>query len=173
MAPFIALLVKSGLSLVANAALVRGKEYVEEKTGVKLDETLTPDALTKLRQFELENEPELMRLRVEDNRIEAELEKAKLGADVSFQANAQETARVEVQSTDEYVRRTRPDLARKSFFVGTVYVMLTGVIFPVVNEIYGLKLPALDPYILGAIYSPALTFMGVRSIEAFSKMGKR
>ncbi len=173
MTPFITALLGNGLGLIANAVLVKGKEYVEAQTGVRLDVDMTPESLTKLQQWQLENEPELMRLRVENNRIDAELEKAKIAADVAFQQNAQETARVEIQSTDEYVRRTRPSLARKSFFAGTAYTLLTGVVFPVINEIYGTKLPGLDAYILGAIYSPALTFMGIRSIEAFSKAGKR
>lgn len=66
---FITALLKAGLSLVANAALVKGKEYIEEKTGVKLQENMPPEDLAKVRQWELENEPELAALRVEDNRL--------------------------------------------------------------------------------------------------------
>jgi hypothetical protein len=78
-----ALLLKLGAPLLANAAVAKGKEWVEEKTGVKLDQAalsgaLSPDDATRLRQYELENEVELAELRVEDNRIGAELDKAYL-----------------------------------------------------------------------------------------------
>src|SRR3990167_2171341 len=133
MIPLVALLIKNGLGLAANALLAKGKEYVEQQVGVKLDADMTPESLTKVQQWQLENETELMRLRVEDNRINAEVKKAELDADVAFQNSAQESGRIEVQSTDEYVRRTRPSLARKSFTAGTAYTLLAGVIFPVVN----------------------------------------
>jgi len=80
MLPIIAALVSQGLPLIANAILSEGKEVIEEKTGVKLD-NLTNDALIKLKQYELENERTLMQLRHEDNKLDAELEKARL-ADV-------------------------------------------------------------------------------------------
>jgi hypothetical protein len=56
MAPLIAALLKAGLPLLANAALAKGKEYIEEKAGVKLTENLTEPEYLKLKQFELENE---------------------------------------------------------------------------------------------------------------------
>jgi len=173
MAPFIAALLKSGLSLVANAALVKGKEYIEEKAGVKLGNELTESDYLKLKQFELENETELRALQVEDNRIAAELRKAELAADTSFQSEAQQTARIEVQSTDEYVRRTRPHLARKSAYVTLGYTVVSGVIFPVVNQFTSASLPGPDAYLIAAMFSPCLAYMGVRSVESFSKQGKK
>lgn len=38
MAPFLVSLLGSGLRLVANAALVKGKDYIKEKTGIDLDQ---------------------------------------------------------------------------------------------------------------------------------------
>ncbi len=75
MVPIVTALLKSGLSLLGNAFLVKGKDWVEAKTGVKLASELAPADVAKLKQFELEHEEELARLRVEDNRISAELEK--------------------------------------------------------------------------------------------------
>lgn len=76
-----ALLIKAGTPLLANAAIAKGKQWLEEKTGVKINEgaDISSDDAAKLRQYELENESELARLRVEDNRIAAELDKAYLG----------------------------------------------------------------------------------------------
>lgn len=173
MAPIVTTLLTNGLSLLANAFMAKGKEYVEEKTGVDLSQPeLSEGELLKLKQFELENEVELRRLQHEDNKLEAELEMKRLDADVAFHTSTQATARVEAQSADEYVRRTRPSLARKSFYAGLGYIVVSGFIFPVVNAIKGISLPGLDAYILGAVYAPCLTFVGVRSVEAFSKKGK-
>lgn len=75
MLPFIATLVQSGLSLIANAALVKGKEFIEEKTGVKLDQPLTSEDKVKLAQFQYEHEEELLRLRLEENKLDIESKK--------------------------------------------------------------------------------------------------
>lgn len=102
MAPFISALVSNGLSLLANAALVKGKEYVKEKTGIDIDQpTLNAEALTRLRQFELEHEEELLRLRHEDNKIDAEIEKAYL-ADLDSARKMQIAA---LQQDDKFAKR--------------------------------------------------------------------
>lgn len=75
MLPIAAFLLEKGLSLAANAVLAKGKEWVEEKTGIDLSDPepkLTPEQLTQIKQWELENETELAKLRVEDNRLELE-----------------------------------------------------------------------------------------------------
>lgn len=69
MVPFIAALLKSGLSLAANAALTKGKEWVEEKAGVDLSQPLSAEDTLKLRQFEMDHEEELIRLRQDDDRL--------------------------------------------------------------------------------------------------------
>ena len=66
----IAPLLAQGLSLLANAAMAKGKEWVEEKTGVNLDQPLSAEDTLKLRQYELDHEEELLRLRVEDKRLD-------------------------------------------------------------------------------------------------------
>ena len=69
MLPIVAGLLAQGLNLVGNAVLAKGKEWVEEKTGVKLVPDMSPEELMKLRQFELEHEEELQRLQLEENRL--------------------------------------------------------------------------------------------------------
>ena len=69
MLPVVAGLVAQGLNLVGNAVLAKGKEWVEEKTGVKLVPDMPPEELAKLRQYELEHEEELQRLQLEENRL--------------------------------------------------------------------------------------------------------
>jgi hypothetical protein len=66
----IAPLLAQGMSLLSNAVLAKGKEWVEAKTGVKLDQPLSAEDTLKLRQFELEHERELLTLRNEDKRLD-------------------------------------------------------------------------------------------------------
>lgn len=63
-------LLAQGLSLIGNAVMAKGQQWVEEKTGVKLDQPLSAEDTLKLRQFELEHEEELLKLRVEDKRLD-------------------------------------------------------------------------------------------------------
>ena len=97
MAPLVALLLQNGLGLLGNAVLAKGKEWVEEKTGLDLEQAIkTPDGLTSLRQAEMAHEEVLLTLRVEENRIGAELDKARL-ADTQ---NARDMNAVIQQSAD-------------------------------------------------------------------------
>lgn len=79
MPPFILTLLRQGLGLIGNAALAKGKEWVEEKTGVELKQEMPPEDLVKLRQFELENEQELQKLALEDRKIDLEFFQASVG----------------------------------------------------------------------------------------------
>lgn len=99
MAPFIAALLQGGLSLVANAALAKGKEFVEEKTGVKLEPQMSPENLLKLKQFELEHEEELLRLKHEDNRLD--LEAMKVVGEVARQESQSITQRWQADMTSD------------------------------------------------------------------------
>jgi len=73
------------------------------------------------------------------------------------------TARVEAQSTDEYVRRTRPMMARMSFVAGMIYMGATSLIFPVVNAVYATMLPGPSEWLVTALFSPLLAYIGARS----------
>lgn len=74
----IAPLLAQGMSLLSNAVLAKGKEWVENKVGVKLDQPLSAEDTLRLRQFELEHEEELLRIRQADDKLSAELEMAYL-----------------------------------------------------------------------------------------------
>ena len=78
MLPIVGALLGQGLNLLANAALAKGKEYVEEKTGIKLDDAaagkpIDPETASKLKIAEMEHEEELLKLRLEDNKLDAAL----------------------------------------------------------------------------------------------------
>jgi hypothetical protein len=62
-------LLSQGLSLIGNAVMAKGKDWVEEKTGVKLDQPLSAEDTLKLRQYEMDHEEELLRLRIEEKKL--------------------------------------------------------------------------------------------------------
>jgi hypothetical protein len=73
--PIIQPLLSNGLNLVANAVMAKGKKVVEEKLGVELKPDMSPEDLAKIQIAQMEHEEELMRLRIEDDKLDlAELE---------------------------------------------------------------------------------------------------
>ena len=73
--PIIQPLRSNGLNLVANAVMAKGKKVVEEKLGVELKPDMSPEDIMALKTAEMEHEEELLRLRIEENKLDlAELE---------------------------------------------------------------------------------------------------
>ena len=68
-------LLGNGLNLVANAVLAKGKKVVEEKLGVELKPDMSPEDLAKIQIAQMEHEEELLKLRLEVDKLDlAELE---------------------------------------------------------------------------------------------------
>lgn len=73
--PIIQPLLSNGLNLVANAVMAKGKKVVEDKLGVELKPDMSPEEIIALKTAEMEHEEELLRLRIEENKLDlAELE---------------------------------------------------------------------------------------------------
>ncbi|MGI9158918.1 MAG: hypothetical protein ACR2K1_04115 [Saprospiraceae bacterium] len=69
MIPVVATLLKNGLSLLGNAVLAKGQDWVEKKTGVKLAPDMTPEQLAALKQAELAHEEELLKIQLENSKL--------------------------------------------------------------------------------------------------------
>ena len=63
-------LLGNGLNLVANAVMAKGKDYVEQKLGVKLKPDMSPEDLAKIQIAQMEHEEELLKLRLEEDRLD-------------------------------------------------------------------------------------------------------
>ncbi|MEY8874889.1 MAG: hypothetical protein AB9M60_00155 [Leptothrix sp. (in: b-proteobacteria)] len=110
MPPFILTLLSSGLRLIANAALVKGKDFIKEKTGVDVDQAALSEAdQMKLRQFQMEHEEELLRIQLEDNKVSFEETKAYL-ADVADARKTQSAVQTD-EHAPWYVKAIQPGLA--------------------------------------------------------------
>ena len=76
MLPVVALLLQNGLNLVANAVMAKGKDFVEKKLGVTLKPDMTSAELEKVQVAQMAHEEELLRLQLEENKLDIELFKA-------------------------------------------------------------------------------------------------
>lgn len=109
-----------------------------------------PATMIKLKELAARSEQdirmhhrELLRLQLEDGQKE--------------QAEQQETIRSGDNAADEYVRHTRPLLARQSWWGAVAYTMIMEIC-----KVYGHGNGA-DPYIIALISSPSLAYMGFRT----------
>ena len=68
-------LLGNGLNLVANAVMAKGKDFVEKKLGVELKPDMSSEDLVKVQIAQMEHEEELLKLRLEEDRLDlAELQ---------------------------------------------------------------------------------------------------
>jgi len=88
-----------------------------------------------------------------------------------FKAQA-ETIQAELHQNDQYTKRTRPIIARRSFYAGLGYVLLTALPVEGINLYLVLLMPWQFQWeVLMLLYSPALTYMGVRGFEKWKAGG--
>lgn len=94
-------------------------------------------------------------------------ELAKMADEQSAHKEQQETIRSGDNAADEYVRQTRPLMARQSWYGGLAYIL-------------GFEVAKLFNYGTGAtfeiamtILTPALAYMGFRSVDKFSKWNNK
>jgi len=82
----------------------------------------------------------------------------------------QKTVQAELHQSDLYTKRTRPKIARQSWYVTAIYA-LSSMLIPVAPEAWGLGTPSMEWQIFIVLASPALTYMGVRGLEKWKKGG--
>lgn len=80
--PFVKDLFANGLSLLGNAVMSKGKDYVEQKLGVTLPpegQPLPPEKLLELRSLEFEHEEALQSIALESAKLDIEAQKVQAG----------------------------------------------------------------------------------------------
>jgi hypothetical protein len=131
LAPILSSLAANGLGLLSSAIQAKGKEFIEDKLGVKIPNDasqLTPELLSQLKIKEMEHEEELLRLSIEKAAQELEAEKAAQEA-VSTRWTAD-------MASDSYLSKNiRPYTL---IFILTIYTLfsLMSAIGWDVNEVY-------------------------------------
>ncbi len=97
---------------------------------------------------------------------EAEFKQAEVEAETRIFEAQQKTIQAELHQNDQYTKRTRPSIARKSFYAGLAYALLTALPADGISLIWVTVMPWQFQWsVLMLLYSPALTYMGVRGFE--------
>lgn len=138
---------------------VKGRPNAEEKVRQVLD-TLPAEDLIEIKKIALEAE-----------KIRADLKKAELDADTKQQSEAQQTIRAEYQHGNDYVKETRPRIARTSGYATVVYILVAEAA-RLVTEAWGGALDGASVEVAMMLFAPCGTYMTMRSVDGFSRKGK-
>ena len=160
----IAPLLTQGLSLISNAVLAKGKEWVEEKTGVKIDQPLSAEDTLKLRQYEMEHEEELLRLRIEDKKLGLDELQAFAVAAQNEENNVSDRWRADMTSDSWLSKNIRP-MSLIAIFAGYFLFSMMSAFGYNANESYVSLLGQWGMLIMGA-------YFGGRTIEKLAEMRK-
>jgi hypothetical protein len=124
----IASLAQKGFSILGNAILEKGKDVIEEKLGVDVEEAIqTPEGLLKLKQLEVDNEQFLITSAIENRKIDLEEKALDIGNTVNARdsnvkiqesANASLLAKNAPYWLDMFIVAGTMVLAYLIFFVG-------------------------------------------------------
>ena len=136
---------------------VTGKPPAEQRRAVN-------DAIAQLTP---EQRVEWQQLQVELAKVAAEREARQLEHQETLHESTQATFRATEQYGTDFAKNTRPLLARVSGIAG----LAVGAVWTLLYVI-GKTERAPDPTVIGMLMSMAFTYMGMRTVDAFSRKGK-
>lgn len=157
-------LLTQGLSLIGNAVLAKGKDWVEDKTGVKLDGPLSDADATKLRQYEMDHEEELLRLRIEEKKLGIDELTVMLKAAANEDNNVSDRWKADMASDSWLSKNVRP---------GTLVYLLTAYLIFALLDGAGYKISESYVSLLGQWGMLVMTaYFGGRTVEKVMEMRK-
>lgn len=157
-------LLSQGLSLISNAVLAKGKDWVEEKTGVKLDQPLSAEDTLKLRQYEMEHEEELLRLRIEEKKLGIDELEMMLRASANEDNNVSDRWKSDMTSDSWLSKNVRP---------GTLVYILTAYLVFALLDGAGYKISESYVALLGQWGMLVMTaYFGGRTVEKVMELRK-
>jgi hypothetical protein len=136
-------------------------EKIVDKGGNIISELVTDKDLAK----ELDH---AFRTQMSANAHEFKTLELQVEADM-FEAQ-QKTIQAELHQNDLYTKRTRPKIARQSWYVTAIYALMS-TFLPMMPESWGLQSPVFQWEMFLVLASPALTYMGVRGFEKWKGGG--
>ena len=153
---FLTPLIGKGLNMVANAVAVKGKSWLKEKTGVDLSSgTLSSEDEMKLKQFQIQNETELIKIRLEEKKIDfQELESENNAITSRWSADL---------SSDSFLSKNIRPLSLIAIFIGYFLFAMMSAFGLDANESYVNLLGQWGMLIMGA-------YFGGRSLEKIIDM---
>lgn len=160
----IAPLLSQGLSLIGNAVLAKGKEWVEEKTGVKLDQPLSAEDTLRLRQFEMDHQEELLRLRIEEKKLGIDELTVMLKAAANEDNNVSDRWKSDMTSDSTLSKNIRP--------ATLIYILTAYLLFAALSAA-GIKIEEAYVSLLGQWGMLVMTaYFGGRTVEKVMEMRK-
>ncbi|MDV1253140.1 MULTISPECIES: hypothetical protein [Klebsiella] len=130
----------------------------------------------KLAQLPPEQLVQLEGLKVQLQQFQMEREKAQMADQQAAHHEQQETIRNGDNATDEYVRQTRPLMARLSLYSSIAYVMVmslgqqAGAVAGAFGHAFSMPAPDWDISLMLA--TPALGYLGFRTLDGFARYSK-
>lgn len=125
MAPFIAALVKFGLPILAGAVEAKGKDFIQEKLGVNLDDLLGSEAgRLQLRQLEIQHEEWLVDASIKIRAQELEFFREQEG-------NISERWKADMASDSWLSKNIRPSVLLFLLTAYTLFSILSGFKFEI------------------------------------------
>jgi len=130
----------------------------------------------KLAQLPPEQLVQLETLKVQLQQLQLERDKAQMADQQAAHHEQQETIRNGDNATDEYVRQTRPLMARLSLYSSIAYVMImslgqqAGAVAGAFGHAFSMPEPDWDIALMLA--TPALGYLGFRTLDGFARYSK-
>jgi len=157
-------LLSQGLSLIGNAVMAKGKDWVEHKTGVKLDGPLSDADATKLRQYEMDHEEELLRLRIEEKKLGIDELTVMLQAAANEDNNVSDRWKSDMSSDSWLSKNIRP---MTLVYILTAYLLFAGL------SAAGIQVQESYVQLLGQWGMLVMTaYFGGRTVEKVMEMRK-
>jgi len=145
--------------------MAKGKDWVEDKTGVKLDGPLSDADAMKLKQYEMDHEEELLRLRIEEKKLGIEEIQAFAAAAQNEDNNVSDRWKADMSSDSWLSKNIRPMSLIAIFFGYFLFAMMSAFGLDA-KESYVSLLGQWGMLIMGA-------YFGGRTIEKLAEMKGR
>lgn len=159
---FVAGLLSQGLGLIANAAMAKGQDWIQQKTGVSLEQPLSAENITALKQFELEHEEELLKIRLEEKKLDIEELRVIAGMIQSEDGNVTQRWQSDMASDSWLSKNIRP-LSLIAIFAGYFLFSMMSAFGFNANEAYVSLLGQWGIIVFGA-------YFGSRCVEKLAQI---
>lgn len=123
----------------------------------------------ELQKLPHESRIEIHEMQVELETLVNEREKNQQDHQVAMYAQEQHTHRIEAEHGTDYVKNTRPWACRTSLKVTIWYVVLMELLSAITKAFDVDGFDGADWRVMSAFLSPCLGYMGMRTVDAFSK----
>ena len=165
-AGLVSMLADKGLDLISGAidgGAEKAKEYIEEKTGIKLDKNLTDEQVAELKKFEMTNKIELEKLALANKQEDNRATEALATAQISEYANARNMQVENLKQDDKFSKRFVYYFA--IFWSAFAVIYLTGITFAEIPKENIRFADTIVGFLLGTIIATMFGFFYGNSIK--------